>query len=75
MVMVFNATFNYISVISKRSDLLGGGGGGGVGVPDENHRPAASHSQAVPHNVVSSTSRLSGNWTHNVSGDMHWWHR
>jgi hypothetical protein len=31
MVMVFNATFNIISVISWRS------------VPGENHRPAASH--------------------------------
>jgi len=37
-VMVFNATFNNISVISSRSVLLGG-----IGVPEENHRPAASH--------------------------------
>jgi hypothetical protein len=37
--MVFNATFNNISVISWRSVLLVGETGG----PGENHRPAASH--------------------------------
>jgi hypothetical protein len=34
--MVFNATFNNISVISWRSVFIGGGLG-------ENHRPVASH--------------------------------
>ena len=38
-VMVFNATFNNISVISRRSVLLVEENG----VPGENHRPAASH--------------------------------
>ena len=36
--MVFNATFNNISVISWRSVLLVEE----TGVPEENHRPAAS---------------------------------
>jgi hypothetical protein len=39
MVMVFNTTFNNISVISWRSVLLVEE----TGVPEENHRPAASH--------------------------------
>ena len=37
--MVFNATFNTISVISWRSVLLVEE----TGIPGENHRPAASH--------------------------------
>ena len=37
--MVFNATFNNISVISWRSVLVVEE----TGVPGENHRPAASH--------------------------------
>ena len=40
-------------------------------VPRENHRPAASHRQTLSHNVVSSTPRLSGIQTHNISGDRH----
>jgi hypothetical protein len=39
MVMVFNTTFNNISVISWRSVLLVEE----TGVPEENHGPAASH--------------------------------
>ena len=70
-VMVFNATFNNISVISWRSILLVEE----TGVSIENHRPAASHWQTLSHNVVSSTSRLSGIQTCNVSGDRHWLHR
>jgi len=46
--MVFNATFNNISVISWWLVLL---------VRRENHRPAASHWQTLSHNVVSSTPR------------------
>ena len=39
IVIVFNATFNNISVILLRSDLLVEK----TGVPGENHRPAASN--------------------------------
>ena len=60
--MVFNATFNNISVISWRSVLL-------VEEPGENHRPTTSHWPTLSHNVVSSTSRLSGIRTQNVSND------
>jgi hypothetical protein len=50
-VMMFNATFNNISVISWRSVLLVEE----TRVPGENHRPAASHCQTLSHNVVSNT--------------------
>jgi hypothetical protein len=50
MVMMFNATFNNISVISWQSVLL-------VEETRENHRPASSHRQTLSHNVVSSTHR------------------
>jgi len=50
---VFNATFNNISVISWQSVLLVEE----TGVPQENHRPVASYSQTLSHNVVSSTPR------------------
>jgi hypothetical protein len=49
----FNATFNNISVILWRSFLLLEN----TRVPGENHRPVASHSQTLSHNVVSSTPR------------------
>ena len=65
--MVFNATFYNISAISWRSVLLVEE----IGVPGEKHRPFSSHRQALSHNVVSSTSRLSGIGTHNVSGNRH----
>jgi hypothetical protein len=41
-VMVFNATFNNISVMFLAVSLIDGG----------NHRPAASHWQTLSHNVV-----------------------
>ena len=63
--MVFNTTFNNISVISWRSDLLVEE----TGVPGENRRPAASHWQTLLHNVASSTPSLSRIWTCNVSGE------
>jgi hypothetical protein len=65
--MVLNATFNNISAISWRSVLLVEE----TRVPGENHRRVASHWQTLSHNVVSSTPRLSGVRTHNVSGDRH----
>jgi len=46
--MVFNATFNNISVISWRLFLLVEETGG----PGENHQPAASHWHTLSHNVV-----------------------
>jgi hypothetical protein len=52
--MVFNATFNNISVISWQSVLLLEE----TGVPGENHWSVASHWQTLSHNVVSSTPCL-----------------
>jgi hypothetical protein len=51
--MMFSATFNSISVISLQSVLLVEE----TGVPEDNHRPAASHLQTLSHNVISSTPR------------------
>ena len=48
--MVFNATFNNISVISWWSALLVDE----TGVPVENHRPDGSHWQSLSHIVISS---------------------
>ena len=64
--MVFNATFNNISVILWRSVLL-------VEETRENHWPAVSHWQTLSHNVVFHT--LSRSRTHNISGDRHRLHR
>jgi hypothetical protein len=55
--MMFNATFNNISVILSRSVLLVEE----TEVPRENHRPAASHWQTLSHSVVSSTPRQEQN--------------
>ena len=54
-VMVFNATFNNISVISWLSAavLLVEE----TGIPGENYRPVTSHCQTLSHNIVSSTPR------------------
>jgi hypothetical protein len=51
--MMFNATFNNISVISWWSDLFVEE----TRVPGENHRPEASHRSTLSHTVVSSTPR------------------
>ena len=51
-VMVFNATFNNISVISWRPVLLVEE----TGVHRENHRPVTSHWRTLSHNVVLSTT-------------------
>jgi len=45
--MVFNTTFNNISVISVEE----------TGVPGENYWPVESHWQAISHTVVSCTPR------------------
>jgi hypothetical protein len=58
-VMVFNATFNNISVLVQRSVLL-------EEETEENYRPVESHWQTLSHNVVSSTPPLSVNRTHKV---------
>ena len=49
--LVFNATFNNISVIALWSVLLVKE----TGVPGENHQPVASHWQSLLHNVASDT--------------------
>ena len=49
--MVFNDTFNNILVIPSVLSV------GETGVPGENHRPVARHSQTLSHNVISSTPR------------------
>ena len=59
--MVFNATFNNISVLSVEESR----------VPEVIHQPAASHRQRLSHNVVSSTPRLSGIQNHNFNDDRH----
>jgi hypothetical protein len=51
-VMVFNATFNNISIISWWSVLFVEE----TGVSGQNHRPAGSHRKTVSHNVVSSVA-------------------
>jgi hypothetical protein len=61
--MVFNATFNNISVISWRSVLLVEE----TGLSGENHRPVASHWQTLSHNVTSSTPRIGEIRTDNIS--------
>jgi hypothetical protein len=67
-VIMFNTTFNNISDISWRSDLLVEE----TRVPGENHQPVASHWQTLSYNVVSSTLRLSDIRAHNFSGYRHW---
>ena len=52
--MVFNATFNTISVTSWQSVLLVEE----TRVPRENHQPAASHWQTLSHNIVSDTAQI-----------------
>ena len=67
MTMVFNATFNNISVILWGSVLLMEE----TGVPGENHQPAVNHRLTLSHNAVSSTPHMGGIRTRNVSGDRH----
>jgi len=56
--MVFNATFNNISVWSWRSFFVW-------------RKPQYPNWQTLSHYVVSSTT-MSGIRTHNCSDDMHW---
>jgi hypothetical protein len=49
-VMVFNATFNNISVISRSVLLVEK-----TEYPEKNHKPTARHRQTLSHNVVLST--------------------
>ena len=63
--MVLNATFNNISVITWQSVLLVEETGG----PGENHRHVASHLQTLSHNVVHLA--MIEIRTHNISGDRH----
>ena len=51
--MVFNATFNNISVISWWSVLVVEE----TGAPGENHRPVASQFQTLPRSVASSMKK------------------
>ena len=64
--MLFNTTFNNISVISWRSVLLVEE----TAVPGEKHRTVASHCQTLSHNVMLYREHLAMNgvWTHNLSG-------
>jgi hypothetical protein len=45
-----------------------------IGVPGENHQPAASQWQTLSHKVVLSTPRPSRIRIHNLGGDRHWLH-
>jgi hypothetical protein len=50
-VMMFNATFNNISLISWRSVLLGEG----TGILGVNYQPVTSHGKTLSHTVASGT--------------------
>jgi hypothetical protein len=54
--MVFNATFNNMSVTSRQSVLLVEE----TRVPGENHRSVASHCQTLSHNVSSTPHNEQG---------------
>jgi len=64
--MVFNTSFNNISAIWWWSVLLTEG----TGVPEENHRPVASHWQTWSHNVVWSTPRHE----RDSNSQLKWWY-
>ena len=62
-VMMFNATFNNISVISWRSVLLVEE----TRVPGENHRPAASHCQTLSNEIQNTSQKMSWYTNYNKS--------
>jgi hypothetical protein len=65
--MVFNATFNTISVISRRSFFIGGRNSSTWRKP-----PSGSQvTDKLNRIIVLNTPCLRGIRTHNVSGDMH----
>ena len=70
-IMGFNATFNNISVISRRSVILVEENG----VPGENYRPATSHEQTLLYKYMRSTCRLERESNLQCSGERHWLHR
>ena len=70
-VMVSNAIFNNISIISWQSILLVEE----TGEPGKKHWPVASHWQTLSHNVVSSTPHHEQDSNSQLSGDGHWLHR
>ena len=65
--MMFNATFNNISVILWLSVLLEEE----TGVPGDITIDLSQVTDKLSHNVDSSTPHLNGIRTHNVSGDRH----
>ena len=72
MVMVFNATFNNISVIYRGGEYLLMEGTGG---PGENNQLSLVTDKLYHYNVVSKTPPLSRIRTHNFSGDSNRLHR
>jgi hypothetical protein len=61
-VMVFNTTFNNISVISWGSIVLVEE----TGIQEENHRPVSNHGQILPHNVKLLNKTVILVWKHQM---------